>query len=59
MNIAYILTTFLQVFIINLAFLKINFFLRIFDGFSFIVTMMSGVFNDIKYFLAFWVVFLA
>ena len=59
LGLSYILTTYLQVFIVTLAFTKINFFLRIFDGFSFLVTMMSGVFSDIQYFLAFWVVFLA
>jgi len=59
LDIAYIPTTILQVLIVSLAFTKINFFLRVFDGFSFIVTMMSGVFIDIQYFMGFWVVFLA
>jgi len=36
-----------------LAFVKFNFFLRIFDGFGFLVSMMLGVFSDLKYFIAF------
>lgn len=45
-----------QVFIVILSFLKINFFLRIYDGFSFLVSMMGGVFQDIKYFVAFFMI---
>ncbi|CDW79774.1 wd-40 repeat protein [Stylonychia lemnae] len=48
----------MKVTIMFLAFLKVNFFLRIYDGFSFLVTMMSGVFSDLKYFLAFFTIFI-
>ena len=37
----------LDVIIVILTFLKINYFLRIYDGFSFLVSMMGGVFKDI------------
>lgn len=35
-------------------FIKVCFFLRIYDGFSFLVSMMQGVFYDLKYFIAFY-----
>lgn len=35
-------------------FVKVCFFLRIYDGFSFLVSMMQGVFLDLKYFIAFY-----
>lgn len=35
-------------------FVKICFFLRIYDGFSFLVSMIQGVFLDLKYFIAFY-----
>ena len=44
----------LQTIIILLAFMKLNFFLRIFEGFSFLVSMLKGVFLDLKYFLGFF-----
>ena len=44
--------------IIIQAFIKICFYLRIYDGFSFLVSMMKGVFLDLKYFLAFYVLVL-
>ena len=40
-------------------FLKVCFFLRIYDGFSFLVSMMNGVFSDLKFFLSFYMIFLA
>jgi hypothetical protein len=40
--------------LILLAFLKANFYLRIFDGFSFLVSMLLGAFLDLRYFLAFF-----
>lgn len=58
LNLQFILVTVLQVLVISLAFLKICFFLRIYDDFSFLVSMMAGVFADIKYFFAFWILFL-
>ncbi len=54
----YIMTTYLQVIVISLSFLKICFFLRIYEGFGFLVSLMSGVFADIKYFFALWIIFL-
>ena len=48
----------MKVIIMFLAFLKVNYFLRIYDGFSFLVTMMSGVFLDLKYFMAFFLIFI-
>ncbi len=58
-NICFISVTILQAIIISLSFLKINFFLRIYDNFSFLVSMMAGVFADIKTFFAFWIIFLS
>lgn len=57
-SVAYLLTTILQCLIVILSFLKVNFFLRIYDGFSFLVSMMAGVVKDIKYFLAFFSIIL-
>lgn len=57
-NVLILVTTILQCFIVFLSFLKVNFFLRIYDGFSFLVSMMAGVFKDIKYFLAFFSIIL-
>jgi Ion transport protein len=37
-----------------MVFIKVCFFLRIYDGFSFLVSMMQGVFLDLKYFIAFY-----
>ncbi|CDW79775.1 wd-40 repeat protein [Stylonychia lemnae] len=48
----------LDILVIILSFLKINFFLRIYDGFSFLVSMMSGVFRDIYYFILFFLIFI-
>eukprot|EP00347_Sterkiella_histriomuscorum_P005927 403354731 len=47
-----------KILIVTLIFLKICFFLRIYNGFSFLVSMMAAVFIDLKYFLAFFVVFI-
>eukprot|EP00347_Sterkiella_histriomuscorum_P012995 403366420 len=44
--------------IVFLTFLKINFFLRIYDGFSFLVSMMAAVFVDLKYFIGFFLIFI-
>jgi hypothetical protein len=59
MNICFIPVTILQALVVSLSFLKINFFLRIYDDFSFLVSMMAGVFADIKTFFAFWIIFLS
>ena len=40
--------------ILVLLFIKLCFYLRIFDGFSFLVSMFAGVFMDLRYFLAFY-----
>eukprot|EP00347_Sterkiella_histriomuscorum_P013895 403362947 len=48
----------LKLVIVFLTFLKINFFLRIYDGFSFLVSMMAAVFVDLKYFIGFFVIFI-
>ena len=45
---------FLQTIIILLSFIKLNYFLRIFEGFSFLVQMLKGVFSDLKFFLSFF-----
>ena len=44
----------LQTIIILLSFLKLNYFLRIFEGFSFLVSMLRGVFMDLQFFLSFF-----
>ena len=41
-----------------MAFIKCCFFMRIYDGFSFLVQMMLGVFSDLKFFLAFYLLVL-
>lgn len=56
---AYIATTVLHVCVVSLAFIKMCFFLRIYEGFGFLVSLMSGVFSDIKYFFALWLLFLS
>eukprot|EP00347_Sterkiella_histriomuscorum_P008910 403343274 len=48
----------IKIVIVFLTFLKINFFLRIYDGFSFLVSMMAAVFVDLKYFMGFFVIFI-
>ena len=50
------LTTCLECAILLLIFVKVNFYLRIFEGFSFMVTMMQGVFKDLKYFMGFFAI---
>ena len=50
------LITTLECAILLLIFVKVNYFLRIFEGFSFMVTMMQGVFSDLKYFMAFFII---
>jgi len=52
------LITLFDIIVVVLTFLKINFFLRIYDGFSFLVSMVSGVFNDISFFLLFFLIFI-
>ncbi|CDW90703.1 wd-40 repeat protein [Stylonychia lemnae] len=48
----------MDIVVVLLSFLKVNFFLRIYDGFSFLVSMMSSVFKDIQYFILFFLVFI-
>ena len=45
--------------VVILAFIKATFFLRIFEGFSFLVPMMIGVFSDLKYFMMFFIFVIA
>ncbi|CDW77824.1 wd-40 repeat protein [Stylonychia lemnae] len=47
-----------QIIVVILSFMKLYFFLRIYDGFSFLVTMMSSVFYDLQYFIAFFLIFI-
>ncbi|CDW71536.1 serine threonine protein kinase [Stylonychia lemnae] len=46
----------LKIIVIALTFMKLFFFIRIYDGFSFLVQMMGGVFKDIKYFISFFLI---
>ncbi|CDW91000.1 wd-40 repeat protein [Stylonychia lemnae] len=48
----------IKILVIVLSFMKLFFFLRIYDGFSFLVQMMAGVFKDLKYFLIFFLIFI-
>ncbi|CDW79849.1 wd-40 repeat protein [Stylonychia lemnae] len=48
----------IKILVIVLTFMKLFFFLRIYDGFSFLVSMMAGVFKDLKYFLIFFIIFI-
>eukprot|EP00347_Sterkiella_histriomuscorum_P017645 403348548 len=48
----------IRLLIVFLSFLKVNFFLRIYDGFSFLVSMMAAVFVDLKYFIGFFLIFI-
>ncbi|CDW85076.1 wd-40 repeat protein [Stylonychia lemnae] len=48
----------IKILLIALSFLKIFYFLRIYDGFSFLVQMMAGVFKDLKYFICFFLIFI-
>ena len=48
----------LRILLVFLTFFKICFFLRIYDGFSFLVQMMNGVFGDLKYFMGFFLLFI-
>ncbi|CDW88576.1 UNKNOWN [Stylonychia lemnae] len=38
--------------------MKLFFFLRIYEGFSFLVQMLASVFKDLKYFLIFFIIFI-
>ncbi|CDW90203.1 wd-40 repeat protein [Stylonychia lemnae] len=48
----------IKILVIILSFMKLFFFLRIYDGFSFLVQMLAGVFKDLKYFLIFFLIFI-
>ncbi|CDW91442.1 wd-40 repeat protein [Stylonychia lemnae] len=47
-----------KILLIILSFMKLFYFLRIYDGFSFLVQMMAGVFKDLKYFISFFLIFI-
>jgi hypothetical protein len=49
----------IQCLVILFTVIKATYFLRIFDGFSFLVQMIGSVFVDLKYFLLFFVIFLS
>lgn len=48
----------LQCILVLMSFVKVCFFLRIYDGFSFLVSMLQGVFIDLQFFIAFYGIFL-
>ena len=48
----------LQCILVLMSFVKVCFFVRIYDGFSFLVSMLQGVFIDLQYFIAFYGIFL-
>ncbi|CDW79710.1 wd-40 repeat protein [Stylonychia lemnae] len=48
----------IKILVIVLSFMKLFFFLRIYDGFSFLIQMMASVFKDLKYFLIFFIIFI-
>ncbi|CDW87575.1 UNKNOWN [Stylonychia lemnae] len=48
----------LFVIVIALSFLKLYYFLRIYEGFSFLVQMITKVFQDLKFFIAFFLIFI-
>ncbi|CDW72372.1 wd-40 repeat protein [Stylonychia lemnae] len=48
----------IKILVIVLSFMKLFYFLRIYDGFSFLVQMMGGVFKDLKYFISFFLIFI-
>ena len=63
--IAYIVFTFLQTttktvqcIIVLLAFIKVTFYMRIFEEFSFLVQMLTSVFKDLRFFLLFFSMFI-
>lgn len=45
--------------IVLLTFIKVAFFIRVFDGFSFLVQMISSVFYDLRYFLLSFALFIS
>ncbi|CDW87439.1 wd-40 repeat protein [Stylonychia lemnae] len=49
----------MQILVVIFASMKLLFFLRIYDGFSFLVSMIGGVFKDLKYFIGFFMIFIA
>ena len=49
----------LQCLIVMLTFIKMMFYLRIYDEFSFLVHMMSSVFKDLKSFMLFFALFIS
>jgi hypothetical protein len=48
----------IQCIIVLFTLIKATYFLRIFDGFSFLVQMLRSVFIDLKFFLFFFAIFL-
>lgn len=47
----------LQCLILLLSSIKVTYFLRIFDSFSFLIQMIQSVFIDLRYFLLFFLIF--
>ena len=56
-NNSYLVKTF-QCIVIVLSFIKVNFYLRIFEGLSFLVQMLPSVINDLKWFLLYFLMFI-
>ncbi|CDW82015.1 wd-40 repeat protein [Stylonychia lemnae] len=48
----------IQITVIFLTFMKLLFFLRIYDGISFLIQMLVGVFKDLRYFLILFLIFI-
>jgi hypothetical protein len=49
----------IQCCIIILTFIKVNFFLQLFEGLSFLVQMINSVLFDLKFFLLYFAIFIA
>ena len=48
----------MQCIIVLLAFIKVTFYMRIFEEFSFLVQMLTSVFKDLRFFLLFFSMFI-
>ena len=48
----------MQCIIVLLTFIKVTFYMRIFEEFSFLVQMLTSVFKDLRFFLLFFSMFI-
>ena len=48
----------MQCIIVLLAFIKVTFYMRIFEEFSFLVQMLTSVFKDLRFFMLFFSMFI-